>query len=109
MGATALCDDEHDFIHNARQSQEIRTILAGGRGSQTKAAERIHELYLEHFPDLLDGETEAEYLKRKQSDPKAKRMQKETPEEAEKRKGRIFGVRSLHVRSSAVLTDHPFQ
>ena len=108
MGATALRDDEHEFIHNARRSQEIRTILAGGRGSQTKAAERIHELYLKHFPDQLDGETEAEYLNRKQSEPKAKRLQKETPEDAEKRKGRIFGVRGLHILSYAVLTEHRF-
>ncbi len=101
MGATALRDDELEFIESLRVSADIRKINDGSHGAMTRAARRLEELYREKFSDTLPGETEAEFRARRAIKKNARRLIAETEEDRDARLAKIGQVSPLLSRMRA--------
>ncbi len=97
MGATALRDDELEFIESMRVSADIRKINDGSHGAMSRAARRVEELYREKFSGLLSGETEAEFRARRQIKKNARRLTAETQEARDARLAKIGQVSPFRV------------
>ncbi len=98
MGATALRDDELEFIESKRVSAEIRRINDGSHGAMARAARRVEELYREKFSGVLPGETDADFSARRAIKKNAKRLVAETEEARDARLAKIGQVSSCRSR-----------
>lgn len=103
MGASALRDDELEFIEALRVSPEIRKLNDGSHGAMTRAARRVEELYRQKFQDCLPGETDAEFRERRVKKKNAKRFFPETEEERGMRLSKIGQVSPFQSRLRAVV------